>query len=108
MVSDITDHAALEQGTLTLHESAFSLRAALSQCLDLYRPAAASKGLRLELDVPASVPDHLYGDAFRLRPFQLGDRAVHAFGVHARPCADHERHMPGLAGQASHEGTRLP
>lgn len=67
MVSDITDHAALEQGTLALHESAFSLRAALSQCLELYRPAAASKGLRLELDVPSPVPDNLYGDAFRLR-----------------------------------------
>lgn len=67
MVSDITDYAALEQGSLTLHKSSFSLRAALSQCLELYRPAAEAKGLRLELDLPAATPDNLYGDAFRLR-----------------------------------------
>lgn len=62
MVSDITDYAALEQGSLTLHKSSFSLRAALSQCLELYRPAAEAKGLRLELDLPAATPDKLYGD----------------------------------------------
>ena len=67
MVSDITDYAALEQGALPLREKPFSLRAALSQCLELYQPAAEAKGLRLELDMPASVPDCLWGDAFRLR-----------------------------------------
>lgn len=56
MVSDITDHAALEQGGIKLREKAFSLRDALVQCLDIYRPAAETKGLALELDVPGNAP----------------------------------------------------
>lgn len=67
MVSDITDYAALERGALTLREKPFSLREELSQCLELYLPAAEAKGLRLEMDMPACLPDCLRGDAFRLR-----------------------------------------
>lgn len=67
MVSDITDHAALEQGGITLREKAFSLRETLAQCLDIYRPAAEAKGIGLRLSVPEEAPDNLHGDAFRLR-----------------------------------------
>lgn len=67
MVSDITDHAALEQGGITLREKAFSLRETLGQCLDIYRPAAEARGIGLRLSVPGNVPDDLLGDAFRLR-----------------------------------------
>lgn len=67
MVSDITDHAALEQGGITLREKAFSLRETLAQCLEIYRPAAEGKGIGLRLSVAANVPDDLLGDAFRLR-----------------------------------------
>ncbi|WP_165175915.1 ATP-binding protein [Desulfovibrio sp. ZJ369] len=67
MVSDISDHAALEQGGLTLREKAFGLRETLAQCLDIYRPAAEARNIELRLSVPDDLPDDLLGDAFRLR-----------------------------------------
>lgn len=67
MVSDVTDHAALEQGSMALHESPFNPRENLAQCLDIYRPAAEAKGIALSLAVHASVPVALEGDSFRLR-----------------------------------------
>lgn len=67
MVSDVTDHAALEQGGMALHEGPFNPRESLLQCLDIYRPAAEAKGIALSLEVDESVPKVLEGDSFRLR-----------------------------------------
>ncbi|MBQ3060638.1 MAG: response regulator [Desulfovibrio sp.] len=67
MVSDITDHAALEQGSMVLRERDFSLRQCVNQCLEIYQPAARGKDLSLDLHVSPDAPDQLHGDDFRLR-----------------------------------------
>lgn len=67
MVRDVTDHASLEQGALQLRPAPFALRAALEDCMALFRPVAEAKGLDIDLDVNADLPDAVVGDCFRLR-----------------------------------------
>lgn len=67
MVTDITDHAAMDTGHVRLTARNFQVRRELQHCLDLYLPAAREKGLTLTLDMAADLPEHLCGDAFRLR-----------------------------------------
>lgn len=67
MVGDITDHAALEQGTPTLEALPFDLRECLASCVNLYRPIADSKGLSLTLGLDEKLPQCAVGDSFRLR-----------------------------------------
>lgn len=67
MVGDITDHAALEQGTPTLEAAPFDLRESLASCVNLYRPIADSKGISLTLGLDEKLPRCTVGDSFRLR-----------------------------------------
>ncbi|MFT4300963.1 MAG: ATP-binding protein [Desulfovibrio sp.] len=67
MVRDVTDHASLEQGALQLRPASFALRAALEDCMALFRPVAEAKGLDIDLDVNPDLPDAVVGDCFRLR-----------------------------------------
>lgn len=67
MVGDITDHAALEQGTPVLEAAPFDLRECLASCVSLYRPIADSKGISLTLGMDEKLPHCAVGDSFRLR-----------------------------------------
>lgn len=67
MVGDITNHAALEQGTPTLEAAPFDLRECLASCVSLYRPIADSKGISLTLGMDENLPQCAVGDSFRLR-----------------------------------------
>lgn len=67
MVTDLTDHAALDAGRLRLTPRPFALRAAVARCLDLFAPICASRGLSLKAEVAAETPEWLRGDEFRLR-----------------------------------------
>ena len=67
MVGDITDHAALEQGTPTLEAAPFDLRECLASCVSLYRPIAENKGLSLTFGMEENLPQCAVGDSFRLR-----------------------------------------
>ena len=67
MVGDITNHAALEQGTPTLEAAPFDLRECLASCVSLYRPIADSKGISLTLGIDENLPQCAVGDSFRLR-----------------------------------------
>lgn len=67
MVGDITDHAALEQGTPALKHAPFDLRECIASCVNLYRPIAENKGISLTLGMDASLPLCAVGDSFRLR-----------------------------------------
>lgn len=67
MVGDITDHAALEQGTPVLEAAPFDLRECLASCVSLYRPIADSKGISLTLGMDEKLPQCAVGDSFRLR-----------------------------------------
>lgn len=67
MVTDLTDHAVLDAGHLRLTPRPFAVRPAVARCLELFAPVCASKGLSLDADVAADVPEWLRGDEFRLR-----------------------------------------
>lgn len=67
MVGDITDHAALEQGTPTLEAAPFDLRECLASCVNLYRPIAESKNISLTLGMDQNLLQCAVGDSFRLR-----------------------------------------
>lgn len=67
MVGDITDHAALEQGTPTLEAAPFDLRECLASSVSLYRPIAENKGISLTLGMDKNLPQCAVGDSFRLR-----------------------------------------
>ncbi|MCL1915127.1 MAG: ATP-binding protein [Desulfovibrionaceae bacterium] len=67
MVTDITTHAALDTGRLQCMRQPFALRENLENCLELFQPVCAEKGLSLELVIADGLPPVLLGDAFRMR-----------------------------------------
>lgn len=71
LLNGVLDTAKLEKGAIDLEISHFSLRDLCQQILASLRISAADKNLALELDYPASVPEHLQGDAFRLQQIAL-------------------------------------
>ena len=71
LLNGVLDTAKLEKGAIDLEISHFSLRDLCRQILASLRISAAEKNLALELDYPASVPEHLQGDAFRLQQIAL-------------------------------------
>ena len=71
LLNGVLDTAKLEKGAIDLEISHFSLRDLCRQILASLRISAANKNLALELDYPASVPEHLQGDAFRLQQIAL-------------------------------------
>lgn len=71
LLNGVLDTAKLEKGVIDLEVSHFSLRELCQQILASLRISAAEKNLALELDYPASVPEHLQGDAFRLQQIAL-------------------------------------
>lgn len=71
LLNGVLDTAKLEKGVIDLEVSHFSLRDLCRQILASLRISAAQKNLALELDYPASVPEYLQGDAFRLQQIAL-------------------------------------
>ena len=71
LLNGILDTAKLEKGAIDLEMEDFSLRDLCQQMLASLRITAAQKDLALLLDYPASEPDYLQGDAFRLQQILL-------------------------------------
>ena len=71
LLNGVLDTAKLEKGVIDLEVRHFSLRHLCQQILASLRISAADKNLALQLDYPASEPDHLQGDAFRLQQIVL-------------------------------------
>ncbi|MGE0710540.1 MAG: response regulator [Planctomycetota bacterium] len=67
LLSDILDLSRIEAGRLELVSEPFALREVLGEALQELALPAARKGLELTQRVPPEVPEHLIGDAFRLR-----------------------------------------
>ncbi|WP_026687588.1 sensor histidine kinase [Azovibrio restrictus] len=67
LVNDILDLAKIESGHMTLEPEDMDLPRLLEEVAGLHRGAARQKGLELELDLEASLPTRLHGDATRLR-----------------------------------------
>jgi signal transduction histidine kinase/DNA-binding response OmpR family regulator/HPt (histidine-containing phosphotransfer) domain-containing protein len=67
IINDVLDFSKIEEGRLTLDESAFLLRSLLGQTLRTLSSRAIEKGLELVFNVEQEVPDSLRGDPGRLR-----------------------------------------
>jgi|GEM_PF-1551305 len=67
VISDILDFSSIERGRIDLNFSEFSLREWLTEIIAAQGPQARGKGLNLESNVQADVPDAVVCDPFRLR-----------------------------------------
>jgi len=67
IINDILDFSKIEAGKLDLLSEAFRLRDCVNDTLELLRPRADGKSLRLTSNIARSIPDNLIGDPGRLR-----------------------------------------
>jgi signal transduction histidine kinase/CheY-like chemotaxis protein/HAMP domain-containing protein len=67
LINDVLSLSKIESGGLELRVSSFPTAALLEGVLDMQRIRAEAKGLELRLEVDASLPAHLEGDAAKLR-----------------------------------------
>jgi signal transduction histidine kinase/ActR/RegA family two-component response regulator len=66
IINDILDLSTIESGQLALEKASFPLASVVSQAVKVVSPAAAVKGLTLEVDTDPSLPGHLVGDRLRV------------------------------------------
>ena len=66
ITNDILDYSKVEAGRMELLADVFSLEEVLENVLNLFIVRAEEKGLELVLEMDASVPQRLIGDALRL------------------------------------------
>ena len=71
LLDDILDISRIEAGSLTLEEVDFGLPERLRQVAEIMTPRAAAKGLFIELDIGAGLPERVVGDPARLRQILL-------------------------------------
>jgi PAS domain S-box-containing protein len=71
ILNDILDFSKIESGKLELDPIVFGLRDTVQGALQALEVRAAKKGLKLICDIPELLPDHLVGDAGRLRQIVL-------------------------------------
>jgi signal transduction histidine kinase/CheY-like chemotaxis protein len=78
LINGILDFSEIEAGKMEPEAISFSLRDCLSVTLKPLEMCAAQKGLGLSADIPVEVPDHLVGDAMRLRKILISllDNAI--------------------------------
>nr|HQV31785.1 ATP-binding protein [Calditrichia bacterium] len=67
IINDILDFSKIEAGKVHLEKIPFDPRSFLEDSLDLLATRAFDKGLNFALELPAELPDMLYGDPLRLR-----------------------------------------
>ncbi len=67
LLNDILDLAKVESGRLQMETIPFDLVQLLRQIVDLMRPLATQKGLKLTLQLPAVLPRLVMGDPTRVR-----------------------------------------
>ncbi|WP_342481991.1 PAS domain S-box protein [Paenibacillus sp. FSL L8-0340] len=71
IINDILDFSKNEAGKTALHEEPFVLRNCMDSALELLLLKAEAKGLYIEVMMGAEVPEHLIGDADRLKQILL-------------------------------------
>ena len=67
IINDILDYSKIEAGKIELEEVIFNLRECVEQALDIFIEQVAKKGLELAYEFASDVPEHVKGDAARLR-----------------------------------------
>jgi two-component system CheB/CheR fusion protein len=71
IISDVLDLSKIEADKVELEQTAFSLRACISDIVKTQISLVHAKGLSLRTEIHADVPDNLTGDQFRLRQILL-------------------------------------
>ena len=71
LVADLLDVSRIEAERMTLEEKDFSPAGVVDETVRMQQEAAHGKGLDLTLQLDPSLPEHLCGDAFRLRQILL-------------------------------------
>ena len=71
VVNDIIDFSKIEAERLPLEEKNFSLSLMIDDAIAMHDLTAEAKGLKLTREIPATFPDELSGDAFRVRQILL-------------------------------------
>jgi len=67
IINDILDFSKIEAGRMMLEEIPFNLAEEMELVVELFKPLAEEKGLKLHIDIRHDVPNKLIGDPFRLR-----------------------------------------
>ncbi len=67
IINDILDHSRIESGNIDLDDDAYDLRATIEGSIEILAQDAERKGLEISLLVPPELPEHVVGDAGRLR-----------------------------------------
>jgi PAS domain S-box-containing protein len=71
LINDILDLAKIEAGRTELARREFSLRESVRDIVNSQQYHIRCKGLRVQVDIPAAVPDKLKGDQVRLKQILL-------------------------------------
>ncbi|MHC1702179.1 MAG: PAS domain-containing protein [Humidesulfovibrio sp.] len=100
LLNDILDFSKIEAGQFSLRNESFRLQDVLEDVGNLFRLAAAQKGLALDFQLDPSVPDALLGDEARIRQvlFNLVGNAIKftpAGSVRIEAWARPDRTCPG-------------
>lgn len=66
IVNEVLDFSKIDAGQMRLESTDFSLRQVVGDALHMCREEASAKGLRLDSQIGASVPDALRGDPHRI------------------------------------------
>lgn len=67
VLNEVLDFSKIEAGVMEITPVDFSLRPLLDEVMQLMRFSAEVKGLRLEYQCAAGIPDRLHGDVSRIR-----------------------------------------
>lgn len=78
LLNDVLDFAKLESGHVSLEHIAFSPKAVLEETLQTFTPGAQAKGLSVQMELTAELPEVVMGDPLRLRQmlFNLCSNAI--------------------------------
>ncbi|MGF1539039.1 MAG: ATP-binding protein [Pleurocapsa sp.] len=71
LINDILDFSKIEAEKMTLESYPFNLRSCLEDALELVRPQANAKGVRLVYQIKESLPVNILGDLARLRQISI-------------------------------------
>ena len=71
LLNDILDFSKIESGKLEFESESFQLAPAITEVVALLRGRAVEKRLDLTLKLPPDLPDHVIGDAVRLKQVLL-------------------------------------
>lgn len=71
IIDDVLDHSTIESGKLKLDPTPMSMHAVAASAAALLRSTAEQRGLKVDLQIEADVPDAVVGDASRLKQVLL-------------------------------------